>query len=120
MIEARPTRTYRRFSAEDDSVIISEIKQSPTNLKNAFENASEKTSRNFKAIEARYYNNIRKGKTVVTCGSAMGLSSNIKNTLSKDGKIDLPELQPHLVVLRQMLDLPAKELDLILKLFKIK
>jgi len=111
-------RKHRRFSIEDDQVIISYIKKSPTNLRNAIEQAAEEISADFKSVENRYYNSIKKNHTIITCGSSAGMSSNVKNSIRKEGEIFNPKLKPHVVILKQLLDLPDKELELILSVFK--
>lgn len=111
-------KTRRNFTIEDDNIIIEFIKKSPTNISHAFQQAAEKLDINFNTISSRYYSTIRKKNTIVTCGSSAGMSSNVKNVARKDGKLESAQLQPHLVVLRQLIDLPKNQRDLILNLFK--
>ena len=52
----------KRWTAQEDMIVVSEVKNSPTNLKAAFEKASKITGRSKNACMVRWYNVLSKDK----------------------------------------------------------
>ena len=52
----------KRWTAQEDMIVVSEVKNSPTNLKAAFEKASKITGRSKNASMVRWYNVLSKDK----------------------------------------------------------
>ena len=52
----------KRWTAQEDMIVVSEVKNSPTNLKAAFEKASKMTGRSKNACMCRWYIVLSKDK----------------------------------------------------------
>lgn len=58
-------KPIRRFTNDEDLVIIGEIEKSPHNLSQAFRAAAIKLDRDWRSIRARWYNTLRNKKGAV-------------------------------------------------------
>ena len=109
---------YNLYTKEEDDIIINEVKNYPTNLGNAFEEASKKLqNRSAKTVSQRWYKHLKHNESVVTVGSKAGFTKNVKNTKKIDGVMQEQNLKHYLVVVKELLDLPDKERKLVLNLF---
>lgn len=111
------------YTKEEDLIIINQVKNYPTNLKNAFKEASKLiTRRTLRAIEMRWYTKLSKQGAVITCGSNKGFTSNTKNICVDKNTGIMPEqnLKHYLFIVKEILELPQNERDIIIKLFSIK
>ena len=111
----------RRYTKEEDEIIINEVKNYPTNLLHAFTEAAKKIEgRSVKTISQRWYVYLKKKDDVsaLTCGSNKGFTQNVKN-VCRDSENNLPEqgLKHYLHVVKELLDLPQKERNLVINLF---
>jgi hypothetical protein len=112
-------RNKRLYSPQENEIILKQAELYPTNLHYAFEEASKLlVDRNPKAICVHYYISpkMRKDPKVkaVTCGSKKGFTQNVKN-LKRDIDGNMPEqdLKGYMWVMKEMLDLPREERELI-------
>lgn len=114
----KPTkRTRNLFTKDEDDVIVRLVKQYPTNLVYAFSEASiQLPGRDSSTITKRWYNHLRKSEDIqaVTVGSSRGYSHNSKNVARKDGVMREQGLRSYMVVVKDLLNLPKSELDLVI------
>ena len=109
-----------RYTPEEDLIIISKIKEYPTNLTHAFEEAALILNRDKRAVNFRWYNTLKKRGNILTTGSQSGFSSNVKNTIrTEDNPIPEPELKGHLFVLQQILSLSVAERQAIIRILTL-
>lgn len=115
-------RPRRRFTAEEDSIIIRLVQQYPDNIQEGLRKASEElTGRTYFVIQKRYYSYIRPNPNVlaVTCGSNKGFTRNVKNTQRFEGQF--PEdrtLNKIEWLMKQLLDIDVESRETILTFFK--
>ena len=113
-------RACKRFSTEEDAVIIEQVKLYPTNLKHAFQEAAVLLDRTWKSIHFRYYITLRDDPKVkaITCGSKLGFTQNVKN-LRRDEDGNMPEqnLKGYVWLMKELLELDSSERDMILNFF---
>lgn len=76
--------TRKRWSSEEDQVIIDLISKNPNNLKKAFREASIALNRSVDSCRIRWYSNIIKNKNTPTC--FITISKKTKSINSKNGK----------------------------------
>ena len=57
--------TYKKFTLEDDNIIIEFIKKSPTNITHALQQAANTLDVPFKCTQYRYYSNIKNNNTIL-------------------------------------------------------
>lgn len=71
----------KRWTNEEEQVLISQVKQNPGNLARAFRATSEIIGRNPHSIEQRWYGKVRHSETVfMTIGAnAMNVNSKVGN-----------------------------------------
>lgn len=113
-------RPCKRFSVEDDNVIIEQIKLYPTNLKHSFQESAKILDRDWTGIHFRYYKTLRKDPKVkaITCGSKSGFTQNVKNLWrDEDGNMPEQNLKGYMWVMKEMLELDTSERDLIINFF---
>lgn len=78
--------TLRKWTEDEEKVVISKIEENPNNLQKAFREASLEIGRTPAAIEYRWYQGglrERSGKLFMTYGRKGTLNSNRKNVSSK-------------------------------------
>lgn len=78
--------TLRKWTEDEEKVVISKIEENPNNLQKAFREASLEIGRTPAAIEYRWYRGglrERSGKLFMTYGRKGTLNSNRKNVSSK-------------------------------------
>ena len=80
----------KRFTKEEDLVILSEVKANPQNLSNAFRIASKKINRSFDSISLRWYSKLRKRNA--HCFVLLGKSKYLTNM--KNSNSSIPIRQP--------------------------
>ena len=107
----------KAFTKEQDEIIINEIKNYPTNILNAFKEASIKIGKSQGCIQQRWYKHLKHGKQIVSVGSSKGFSNNVKNTKRIEGVMQEQNLKHYLVVVKELLELPDNERKLVLNLF---
>lgn len=115
----------KKFTEEEDHVIINNIKNFPTNLKYAFKISSEDPllkERSLPSIAQRWYGHLRRQTNIhsVSCGSKNGFTQNVKNVL-RDENSNLPNqgLKHHLYLIKEILDLSEKERNAIITILTI-
>lgn len=120
-METKVKKSRKRFTKEEDLIIIEAVKASPTNIVHAISVASEKTKRSPSCINRRYYKTLRNNPKVaaITCGSAKGFTQNVKNIhRNDDGTMPDQNLKGFMFVMREMLDLTPAERKKIIDFFK--
>lgn len=68
----------RRWSNEEEQVLIDQVRQNPGNLARAFRATSEITGRSSHSIEQRWYTKVRHSETVFMTIGANNMSVNSK------------------------------------------
>ena len=72
--------TRRRWTSEEEQVLIDQVRINPSNLSRAFRNASNITGRSPHSCEQRWYGKVRHSETVF-----MTIGANTMNVNSKNG-----------------------------------
>jgi hypothetical protein len=70
--------TRRRWTSEEEQVLIDQLRINPSNLARAFRNTSNITGRSPHSIEQRWYNKVRQSETVFMTIGARNMSVNSK------------------------------------------
>lgn len=70
----------RRWTNEEEQVLISQVRKSPNNLAKAFRATSEITGRSTHSIGQRWYSKVRYSETVFMTIGAKNMSVNSKNS----------------------------------------
>ena len=70
--------TKRRWTNEEEQVLIDQVRQNPGNLQRAFRITSEITGRGIQAIGFRWYHKVRHSETVFMTIGANNMSVNSK------------------------------------------
>lgn len=113
------------YTESEDLIIINQVKNYPTNIRYAFKEAQKlMPRRNEKAIGMRWYTKLSKleSTNAITCGSNKGFTKNVKNIcISKETGV-MPEqnLRHYLYIVKEILELPQKEREVIISLFTLK
>lgn len=69
----------RRWTAEEDSILLAEVSKSPQNLRKAFEATGELVNRTPEACSFRWYSSVRHNTSIAfTLVGANGASKNSK------------------------------------------
>ncbi|MCA9381624.1 Myb-like DNA-binding domain-containing protein [Candidatus Dojkabacteria bacterium] len=77
----------KKFTSEEDNIIINNIKKYPNNLSFSFEVSSKTlTNRSVDSISLRYYKNLKKNHKIFGVGSSLGIVINTKNTVRPPDK----------------------------------
>jgi hypothetical protein len=93
-----------------DKIIIKHIKLNPTNIRYAIELASEELSVSFQKLNNRYYKHLKHSKTILTVGSEIGFSNNVKNNIRDiNGNLPTPDMNDVQWLMKQILDLPESD-----------
>lgn len=70
--------TRRRWSSDEEQVLIDQVRINPGNLSRAFRNTSNITGRSTHSIEQRWYGKVRHSETVFMTIGARNMSVNSK------------------------------------------
>ena len=73
------TTTRRRWTNEEDQVLIDQVRQNPSNLARAFRATSDIIGRSPHCVEQRWYGKVRHSETVFINIGARNMSVNSKN-----------------------------------------
>lgn len=77
--------TKKRWSNEEEQVLISQVKQNPSNLARAFRATSEIIGRNPHSCEQRWYGKVRHSEAVfMTISANNTISTNQKNVYNSN------------------------------------
>jgi nickel-dependent lactate racemase len=71
------------YTQKEIEIIVSCIKESPTNLQKGFQKASNIVGRPANSISALYYNRLKKNKSLFNIVSDKTYKSNVKNQMRK-------------------------------------
>ena len=113
------------YTETEDLIIINQVKNYPTNIVYAFKEAQKLIPRRTEeGIRFRWYVKLCKLETTnaVTCGSSKGFTKNVKNVhVNKETGI-MPDqnLRHYLYIVKEILELPQKEREVIISLFTLK
>jgi len=100
--------------SNEDNILINHIKQNPTNIRHAITIASKELKISFHTLNNRYYKTIKHNQTILTVGSEVGFSNNIKNNLRDiNGDLPSPDMNDVQWLMKQILNLPQKDRDTI-------
>ena len=117
METVKEKKTVKKWTKEEEQIVIENVRKYPTNLAHAFsESALQLEGRAPASISALWYDKLRKRDDVqaITIGSSKGYSQNAKNTLRKDGVMGEQGLKGYMIVVRDLLNLPKKDRDLVI------
>lgn len=117
-------RQIRKWTSQEELVIVDNIKNFPDNLQEAFRASQRMLSdRNVKSIEQKYYNTLKtKYPNVISVGTSKGFS--VKNTKNRANKSDnqetplTPKLKSFQRIAMEMMQLPQEDLTKLLNFFK--
>ena len=70
----------RRWTNEEEQVLLSQVRQNPGNLSRAFRNTSNITGRSTHSCEQRWYGKVRHSETVFMTIGTNAMSVNSKNS----------------------------------------
>lgn len=73
-------RQRRRWTNEEEQVLIDQVRINPSNLARAFRNASNITGRSPHSCEQRWYGKVRQSETVFMTIGTNAMSVNSKNS----------------------------------------
>ena len=74
------TTTKRRWTNEEEQVLIDQVRQNPSNLARAFRATSDIIGRSPHCVEQRWYGKVRHSETVFINICARNMSVNSKNS----------------------------------------
>lgn len=72
--------TKRKWTSEEEQVLIDQVRINPSNLSRAFKATSEIIGRSSHSIEQRWYSKVRHSETVFTTIGTNAMSVNSKNS----------------------------------------
>lgn len=72
--------TKRKWTNEEEQVLIDQVRQNPGNLARAFRATSDVIGRSSHSIEQRWYGKVRHSETVFMTIGARNMSVNSKNS----------------------------------------
>ena len=99
----------RKLTVEDET-IINNIKKYPTNIKYALILSAEELRTTFQKLNNRYYKHLKYSHTILTVGSEIGFSNNVKNTLRDiNGNLQSPDMNDVQWLMKQILNLSEKD-----------
>lgn len=104
---------------KSDLIIIKHIKENPLNLRYAFKLASiEIKKMTAKQVEGRYYYYLKTNHNMITVGSKVGFSNNVKN-LHTDINGNLPKADMNNIqwLMKQILELSKEDREKLLNFF---
>jgi len=103
----------RKITVEDQT-IINNIKKYPTNIKYALTLSASELSTTFEKLNNRYYKHLKHYHPILTVGSEIGFSNNVKNTLRDvNGNLKSPDMSDVQWLMKQILNLSEKEINAI-------
>jgi len=113
------------YKKSEDNIIINQVKNYPANLRNAFREAQLLLpKRSLSSVEFRWYSYLRMQDNVnaITCGSNKGFTKNVKNVQidRETGIMPDQNLRHYLYIVKEILELPQKEREVIISLFTLK
>ena len=73
-------KTWKKWTKEDESIVLREIKKSPNNLKSAFRRAADKTGRTEHSVSIQWYRKLSKSSTVFMLVGQNTVNNNRKNS----------------------------------------
>lgn len=94
----------------DDKVLIKYIKLNPTNIKYGIECASKELNVSFNKLNNRYYKHLKHSETILTVGSEIGFSDNVKNNIRDiNGNLPTPDMNDVQWLMKQILGLSESD-----------
>lgn len=72
--------TKRRWTSEEEQVLIDQVRINPSNLSRAFRNASQIIERDWRSIGQHWYHKVRHSETVFMTIGTNAMSVNSKNS----------------------------------------
>jgi len=117
-------RQFKKWTKEEEIVVINNIKSFPDNLKEAFRLSERQLeNRSFGTIQNKYYTNLKgKYNDIISVGTIKGFS--IKNTKNRANKSDnqeiplSPQLKSFQRIAMEMMQLSQEDLQKLLNFFK--
>ena len=116
-------RKLKRWTLEEEAVVLSNIKSFPDNLQEAFRKSSREIERTKEAIAFKYQNYLKeKHPNIISVGTSKGFSvRNTKNRANYSNNQETP-LRPKLKTFQrlamEMMQLPQADLNKLLEFFK--
>lgn len=115
--------TLRRWTTEEEAVVLSTIKSFPDNISEAFRRSAIQLNRSPKAVSFKYYNLLKeKHPNIISVGTSKGFS--VKNTKNRANKSEnqsealSPMLKPVHRIVMEMMQLSPEDLKKIIDFFK--
>ena len=117
------TSQLRRWTSQEEIVVIENIKNFPDNIQEAFRKSGREIQRTPEAVSYKYYNSLKqKHPNVISVGTSKGFS--VKNTKNRANKSDnqetplTPKLKSFQRIAMEMMQLPQEDLNKLLNFFK--
>jgi len=110
----------KRYTKEEDEIIIESVKKYPDNIRFGFKIAVKLLKdRPISSVHYRYYFVLKPNNLILTVGSSKGFTANnVKNRISTKDKNFQPNLLPFQFVTKQILDLSFEDRKKVLNFFK--
>lgn len=116
-------KTLRRWTSDEETVVLSTIKSFPDNIQEAFRKSGREINRSPEAVAYKYYNNLKlKYPNVISVGTSKGFS--VKNTKNRANRSEnqseslAPLLRPVHRIVMEMMQLSPEDLKKIIEFFK--
>jgi hypothetical protein len=91
---------------EIDKVLLHYINKYPTNIRHGVKLAAKKTGKSFNTLYQRYYKHLKFTNPVLTVGSKIGFSNNVKNSITDiNGNLPTPDMNDVQWLMKQILNL---------------
>lgn len=106
----KATAVKKRKLTIEDETIINNIKKYPTNIKYALTISAVELKTTFEKLNNRYYKHLKYTHTVLTVGSEIGFSNNVKNNLRDiNGNLPTPDMNDVQWLMKQILGLSESD-----------
>ena len=88
----------KKYTLEEDQVIVESVQNNPTNLRKAFEEASKRLNKSYSAVASRYYNAIRKKEPIMFLATRRQLVPNAKNDVIDQQSVIIPRKKKEVII----------------------
>lgn len=116
-------RTLRRWTKDEEAIVLSTIKSFPDNIQEAFRKSGREIDRSPEAVSFKYYNYLKlKHQNIISVGTSKGFS--VRNTKNRANRSEnqseslSPILRPVHRIVMEMMQLSPEDLQKIVDFFK--
>lgn len=109
-LNSKAVANKKRKLTNDDKIIEKYVKRNSTNIRYGLELASKELNTTFEKVNNRYYKHLKYTITMLTVGSEMGFTNNVKNTPRDiNGNLPTPDMNDVQWLMKQILNLSEKD-----------